>query len=156
MFRLDPGWLFLMAGSVLIAATVLIPAADDLTEAQWHRERALSVERFRANRLENYSVFMDAVAREDRTLIESLAATQLNLAPADKRPMLDLAAGLSLRPSSASVFPALEPEFRPASPPKLPQTLLHTWATDDHKRLWLIVVGAVCMLVGMLPASVRR
>jgi len=150
LFRLDPGWLFLIAGLALLAATVLIPAADDLAEARWHRDRATAVENYRAKRLENYSDFLDAVARQDQSLLLSLAATQLNLAPADRVPMLDTT---EVGTRSASVFPALEPTFIPAQAPRRPDSTLQRWATDNRKRLWLIVSGGMCVLIGLLPPT---
>src|SRR5690606_28720128 len=135
LFRLDAGWLFLVAGAALLVATVLIPAADDLAEARWHRDRAIAVEKYRAKRLENYSEFLDAIARQDRSLIVSLAATQLNKAPADRLPMLDTT---DVGTRSASVFPSLEPVFEAAPAPQRPESVLQRWATDNRRRLWLI------------------
>ncbi len=152
LFAIDAGWLFLVAGLALLAATVLIPAADDLAEARWRRDRAVAVENYRVRRLENYSDFLDALARQDQTLVLSLAATQLNLAPENRVPMLDPA---ELGTHSASVFPALEPAFIPAPPPKRPASTLQRWATDNRRRLWLIVSGGVCVLVGLLPPARR-
>ena len=40
LFRLDAGWLFLAAGLALLAATVLIPAHDDLQQAELVLARA--------------------------------------------------------------------------------------------------------------------
>lgn len=139
-----------MAGTALLVATVLIPAADDLAEARWHRDRALAVERYRGQRLENYSEFLDAIARQDRSLVVSLAATQLNKAPANRMPMLDTT---EVGTRSASVFPSLEPVFEAAPAPRRPDSMLQRWATDNRRRLWLIVSGGVCVLIGLLPPA---
>ncbi len=153
LFRIDPGWLFLIGGAALLSATVLVPAVDDLAEAAWHRERALAVERYRTRRLENYTLYLDALDRHDPTVVLSLAATELNVAPADRLAVIDASeSGLP----GASVFPALEPEFRTPRPRSQPQSVLQRWATDERARLWLIAAGAVSMLIGLLPAATKR
>lgn len=53
----------------------------------------------------------------------------------------------------ASVFPALEPP-----PVVLPvqtkvDSTLRKLATTDATRVWLLAGGALCMLLGLLPAS---
>jgi len=152
LFRIDPGWLFLIAGAALLSATVLVPAVDDLSEAAWHRDRAMAVERYRTRRLENYTLYLDALERADPTVVLSLAATELNLAPADRLAVIDASEnGLP----GASVFPALEPEFAAPGPRARPRSLLQRWATDERARLWLIAGGALCVLLGLLPAARR-
>lgn len=152
LFRFDPGWLFLIAGAALIAATVLIPVNDQLASAQWQRDRAIAVERYRAKRLENYSAYLDAVERQDRTVVLWLAATQLNLAPADKMTMLEPG---DLALPKADVFANLEPTFQDVPVRVKPQSLLQTWTTSERHRLWLIAAGALCVLIGLLPPSRR-
>lgn len=152
LFRIDPGWLFLLAGAAVIAVTVLIPAVDDLSEAKWHRDRARAVEQYRSQRLGNYSLYLDALSRREPTLVMSLAATQLNLAPADKLPMLDLSErGLP----DATVWAGLEPELAKVPSPPRPNSMLQRWATNEGIRPWLLAGGAFCLLLGLLPASRR-
>jgi len=129
---------------------VLIPAVDDLREAEWNRDRARSVELYRQERLENYAGYLDAVRREDRTLVVSLAATQLNLAPADKLAMLDRRqTGLP----DAGVYAALEADLMPVPKPPAPNSWLQRWATNERTRMWLIAAGALSILVGLLPMA---
>lgn len=153
LFRLDPGWLFLVSGAAILSATVLIPAADDLARAKHERDRARAAERWHAKRLENYSAYLDALQRRDPTLVLSLASTQLNLAPVDKQAMLD-ASDLSLPP--ADVFAGLDPSFTGAAALPRPRSLLQRWTTDDRTRPWLIAGGALSVLVGLMPATRRR
>jgi hypothetical protein len=153
LFRFDPGWLFLIAGMAMLAATVLIPARRDVVKAEWQRDRAIAVEQFRAKRLSNYSAYLDAVNRHDPTVVISLAATQLNMLPSDKRVMLS-PGDMSLPP--ADVFGALEPSFTDVSPPRAPRSLLQKWTTDDKKRLWLLALGGLAVLIGLLPAARGR
>ncbi|MBL8745989.1 MAG: hypothetical protein JNK58_06485 [Phycisphaerae bacterium] len=153
LFRVDPGWLFLCSGISLLAATVMIPALDDLRQAEWNRDRARAVEDYRKQRLSNYSQYLEAVRNEDRSLVVSLAATQLNLAPADKQPMLD-ASQIGLPP--VDVLSALEPSLaHPPSPPP-PRSTLQKWATNARTRPWLLGAGGLFILIGLMPASRSR
>lgn len=151
---LDPGWLFLLPGLVIVAATVLIPAIDDLDQARLARARALAAENYAAQRLRAHADYLAALERGDRDLALSLVAQQLNLAPVD-REILPL--GLEpMAQRSASPFPELEP----AAPPTLvriaPDSMLQRWTTDDRTRLWLLAGGSLCTLIGLLPATTPR
>ncbi len=149
---IDPGWLFLIAGLAILAATVLIPATDDLAATKFQRERALAIEQHRLQRLARYEEYLEALDNREPSLVLSLAASQLNEIPEGRAPIPGQRGALGAM-SDASVFPSLEP---PAL--KLPvrvesRSMLHRWTNDDQKRLWLIVGGAACVLVGLLPAS---
>jgi len=149
---LDAGWLFIVAGLMVIGATVLIPAADDLNEARFLRDRAALVQGHRDERLDRYESYLGALERHEPPLVMSLAASQLNQIPADKSPFLTSAYSAT---ASASVYPALEP-----APLRMPErhkigSTLERWTTDPSTRLWLIAGGAVCVLVGLLPKARR-
>jgi len=150
--RLDPGWLFIAAGLMVLGATVLIPAADDLGEARFLRDRARLVEGHRDDRLNRYENYLGALDRREPPLVLSLAASQLNQIPVDRAPFLDAGASAT---ASASVYPALEPApLRLAERGKIGSTL-ERWTTDPTMRLWLIAGGAVCVMVGLLPKARR-
>lgn len=150
---LDPGWLFLLAGLAILAATVLIPAQDDLDEARWLRDRALAVEAHRQQRLDRYGEYLSSLDNADQSLIQSLAASQLNQIPDDRVP---LPGATDTARSSASVFPALEPDPLRLSDRAKVGSMLERWTTDDRTRIWLIGAGALCVLIGLLPQAVRR
>lgn len=151
--RFDPGWLFMLPGAVIVAATVLIPAQDELAVALWRRDAALATLDHRTARLRNYSAYLDALDRKDDAVLLDLAARQLNLAPEGRRPILTPVSAVQL---SASVFPQLEPA--PVEKPglDLPRTILRKLTTDNRTRLWLAAFGALCILIGALPASTPR
>lgn len=156
---LDPGWLFVIAGLTLLLASALIPAAEQVREARWQRDRALLVEKHRQERMQRYQEFTTALENGEKPLVLALAASQLNQIPLDRVPIgvgstnggyTDIKAG------SASVFPNLEPD-----PIELPEyhkfdTTLSRMVTDEKARPWVLVVGSVLVLVGLLPASRRR
>lgn len=154
---LDPGWLYLLAGIVLLAATVLIPAMDELAEVRVERDRVLALEKHRADRLSRYEDYLGALDREEPSLVMALAASQLNQIPQSQSLILEpadvFAGGGS---ASASVFSGLEPP-----PLKLPEgrkvdSILERWATGERSRTWLIAAGAVCLLMGLLPRAAGR
>ncbi len=134
----------------MIAATVLIPAADDLAYAEWLRDRALAVEQHRLSRLARYEEYLAAIEQRQPALVQSLAASQLNQIPAT----LAIIPGAKVNAESdASVFPALEPP-----PLRLPDrrqvhSTLQNWTTNDGIRPWLLIGGAACVLLGLLPPS---
>lgn len=156
LVRLDPGWLFLIAGIATLAATVLIPAAADLDEARWQRNKALAIERHRLDRLERYGQYLAAVQRGDEDVTLSLLATQLNLSPVARIPLTPV---VDPGRTNASPFPALEPDpltLPERSPLQEHPSILLRLTTSDHHRLWLIAGGVFCTLIGLLPPVVRR
>lgn len=149
---LDTGWLFLLAGSAVLVATVLIPAVDDLAQARQDRDLALSYEHHREARLANYREFAERLTQPDDELVLHLARTQLNLVPEGERAIV-LPADLGER--SASLLPDLEPRYVEPVYDQPRDTLLRRWATGHRSRLWLIAGGALCVLIGLLPPARR-
>lgn len=147
---IDAGWLFLIAGVALLGATLLIPAADDLAEARWIRDRALAVENHRMARLSRYEEYLGALENKDPSLVLSLAASQLNQIPADTA----IIPGLEIAPDAdASVFLALEPPPLVLPERKVIDSRLQRWATDSSKRVWLLAGSALLIMIGLLPPS---
>ncbi len=151
LFRFDTGWLYLLPGIAIICATLLIPAYDDLVDAQYQRSQALALEQFRSERLRSYTAYLDAVRTNDETVLLSLAATQMNLIPSGSEVLIAPAAQISDLP--ASPFPSLEPDYTPPTPPNRVESLLRRLAVNDTTRLWLLAGGMMCILLGLLPAS---
>ncbi|MBL8764199.1 MAG: hypothetical protein JNM07_08010 [Phycisphaerae bacterium] len=150
----DPGWLFLAAGTALLGATVLIPAWEDLELTRWKLAVARAVEQQRTERVGTYTEFLGALERGDETLVQSLAARQLGQVPEGYS--LLTPEGAESAPRSASPFEGLEPG-RIVLPRKPERTsVLAKWTSDDRTRLWLIAVGALSVLIGLLPPTVRR
>ncbi len=150
---IDAGWLFLISGVALISFTVIIPAYNDLQDARFYRERMRLAEDHRELRLSRYQEYQSALNRADDTLVRSLAAMQLNQAPADQE-LIKSEGDIATR--TASPFGSLEPPPL-VLPEKVdpPKSTLEKWATDDRSRLWLLAAGALLILVGMLPAARR-
>ncbi len=154
LFPFDAGWLFLLPGLALLSATVLIPAYNDLMDARWSRDRAAAIEQNRLDRLNRYGVYLDALEREDPSVVKSLAASQLNMVPESFEPLAPMRDPSNI---PATVFPLLEPDpsVVPNVPPAREQSRLEVWSTSDRTRVWLIAAGGLCVLVGLLPTAVR-
>ncbi|MGE3109143.1 MAG: hypothetical protein AB7G11_17350 [Phycisphaerales bacterium] len=154
LIPIDAGWLFLLPGLVLLSATVLIPAYNDVLDARWARDRAAAIEQSRLDRLSRYGQYLDALERQDPSVVKSLAASQLNMVPESYEP---LSPPVDPANVPASVFPLLEPEPLTISnlPPARQKSRLEVWSTSDRTRVWLIAAGGLCVLVGLLPPAVR-
>ncbi|MGP1310686.1 MAG: hypothetical protein ACTS27_10855 [Phycisphaerales bacterium] len=155
LFRLDPGWLFLGAGLALLAATVLIPAQDDLQKAELVLAQAKAEHAHASERLANYAEFLDALNRGDEGLMLQLAATHLNLTPADRSPILGI--GGSAEPDGLiDTFAPLEPAPPAAYVRVPPDSMLYRWSTGESSRLWLLAGGSLLTLIGLLPPGASR
>lgn len=158
LFRFDPGWLFLIAGLALIAAAVLIPAADDLARAEHHRTVALALEQHRADTLARHAGFAQHLDAREPGLLTALAADQLNIAPAG-RTVLMAPARRYTGPDSAQLpgtLATLREPFVPPPAPSPPDSALQRLATGERSRLALIAVAALCVFYSLLPAARPR
>ena len=136
----DPGWLFVIAGGVIFAATALIPAYDDAHAAERQVEQAEVWAIHQTTRVERYSEYLDALVREDPTLMASLVTTHLHLRPEGKRAILFENPELMARQTIddfANVEPA--PPRTPPPPPARPHRPTPSrssgrWRTGCSKR----------------------
>jgi len=137
-------WLYLAAGVALLAAVAIIPAHEELDRARVIQQKAeVAVERRRAMR-EDAGERLSALAAPSEALLASLAQTHLNLAPTGSR-------AISLPVRALPVRVALASDGAPAEAE--PRSLLARLATGRPWRSLMIVLGAVCVLVGLLPAA---
>ncbi len=152
----DPGWLYVLAGGVVFAAVVLIPAIDDARHAEAVAMRARVWADHQTTRVERYSEYLDALDRRDPTLIASLAAAHLHLAPAGKRVLLP-ADTSALADTDAIVFADIEPPA-PVAPAGYtpPDSILARLARGDRSRLVMLAGAALCMLFGLFPPVSAR
>lgn len=152
--RVDPGWLFLVAGLALLGAVVLIPATEDLARARVQRDRALAVEQHRLDRLDRYERFLADLDAAEPSLVFALAERQLNQIPEGRETIPGTGGGRAAE--TLSIFPALEPppvrlpEYTP------PTSILARWTSNPRTRLLLLAGGGICVLVGLLPPARPR
>ncbi len=153
LFALDPSWLFLGAGLSLVVAAALIPAFDDLSQARYHRDRAVAMERYRLERLASYTAFLGAIEDGNQTLMRSLASSQLNLTPTDTELVLLPARTAT---SGDDVFTDLDPAYAAPPEPVPVGSTLERWSLDPRTRLWLLASGALFTLIGVLPGVTTK
>ncbi|NNF43763.1 MAG: hypothetical protein HKN62_12120, partial [Phycisphaerales bacterium] len=155
--RVDPGWLFVIAGLAMGAATVLVPTANDLADLR-HMLADLETQELRlSERLEAHARFLDDLERRDPTLLPRLAASQLNLLPEGEEALI-----LVEHPSASVtewIDASVAARTQPGAPthPAFRATALSR-LTDGPPRLWVIAASAVCVFAGLLlgPALPER
>ncbi|GJQ31141.1 MAG: hypothetical protein HBSAPP03_30250 [Phycisphaerae bacterium] len=140
----------MLAGLVILAATVLIPAAADVEQARWQRDRALAVEKHRQQRLDRYEEYLAALEAGEPALVLALAEKQLNQIPADRAVIPGSGA---LETEGVSVFQSLEPPPLVLPEMRLNESLLSRWARDGVTRMLLLAGGAICVMIGLMPPS---
>ena len=145
LFRIDPGWPFVIAGLLLLVAGVLIPAQRDLQELRNTLEIHRALEDQSIRQLAAYDRFLNDLDHGDEQLVGRLAASQLNLMPKDERSMLLVP---SLNATVTQWIEDSEPAILP-NPPAYPDTLLSRLATGP-RRLWVLACGAFLVFVGLM------
>jgi ABC-type sugar transport system permease subunit len=146
----DPGWMFLVAGLVLVVSSVLVPASYDLWVMRTQLRHLDAQERENFNRLEAYGRFVQSLDSNDPQLVRRLAAAQLNLVPSGETPLIRQSTAnrtptewvdMTVAPVRASVVP-------------FPDSLLSR-LTLGRKALWVAGAGVMCMFLGLLSAPLR-
>jgi len=153
---LDPGWLFLIAGVALLGACILLPALEDAAEVKFRRDLVLSVETHRDLRLSRYEEFIGAVDSRNPQLIISLAESQLNQIPIDRGSLSTTSNpqdGTQSAAANASVFPSLEPAPLVLTKRAKQLSRLEGLTTNEGTRKWVLVVGAISVLIGLIGWS---
>ncbi len=148
---LDAGWLFLLAGLALLASAVMIPAARDLDRAHWRRDRVLLTEMHRLHRLTRHEAYLGAVLDENDAVVYQLAATQLGLVPSGTEIVELVNDGPT---ASTLVFASLEPPSIELPAFRETESRLARLANGERSRLWVLAVGSILVLIGLLPPSV--
>lgn len=149
-FLFDPGWLFVLAGLVLVASAALVPATYDLWVMRTQLRHLDAQERENGLRLDAYSKFVAALDAADPQLVRRLAASQLNLVPRGERPVI-VAATAGQTPIEWA--DAAVPDVRATVDP-FPDSLLSR-LTLGRKALWIAGAGAMCIFLGLLSSPIR-
>ncbi|MHC4103217.1 MAG: hypothetical protein ACYSW1_20320, partial [Planctomycetota bacterium] len=148
--RLDAGWLYILAGLALCAAGIPVPARRDLEDLRRQLDRLADERAISDARLHAYGSFLHLLNEDDPALIRRLAAAQLNLVPADEKPVLMAAS------RTATVTNWIDENIQPravvAEP--APVTLLGR-LVGGRGRLWVLAAGIVVVFVGLLLDDIR-
>ncbi len=153
LWRLDPGWLFVLAGLALCSAGILIPAQSDLRAINDQLQDLREAEVVAASRLQAHQDFLVDLERQDPALIRRLAAAQLNLVPQGETPLL-------VTPSvHAPVTDWIDATVRvdQDEPPPQRESILSRLSCGPE-RVWLLAAGALSLFVGLLidPSLMKK
>ncbi|MDA0802563.1 MAG: hypothetical protein O2819_02245 [Planctomycetota bacterium] len=148
LFRIDPGWLFLSAGLLLIGASVLVPQEGRLHEL---REQLVVMERleeYGERRVAAYDGFVAAVERADPAVIRRLAASQLRVIEPGYERVAEAAS--ASEPVSSWVDAAVPTPWVESEAP--PDSLLARWTAGRH-QFWMGGLGAFSTFIGLVMGS---
>lgn len=150
LFRLDPGWPFVIAGLLLLAAGILIPGHRELLELKGELVRQETREEVAFERLRAYDEFLSGVRESDPEVIRRLAMAHLNKIPAGEESLL-LTPGMNR--TVGEWVEASIPDRTVVVPP-YPDTVLARWAIGPG-RLWLLGAAVTLLFAGFVlgPAT---
>jgi hypothetical protein len=145
LFRIDPGWPFVLAGLALLVAGILIPAQRELHELRGQQAMVEATEARVYARLEAYDRFLQDLRSREPDLIRRLAIAHLNMVPKGEQSLL-LTPGLD-----QTVAQWIDESVPPVQvqPEPYPDTLLGRLAVGPN-RLWLLAASVFLLFVGML------
>ncbi len=145
LFRVDPGWPFVVGGLLLVVAGVLIPAQRELHDLREALEVQRAVEDQSVRQLAAYDRFLNDLEHGEPRLVKRLAASQLNLMPVGERPYLFAP---SVHGTVTDWIEASEPLELP-EPAAYPDTLLSRLA-QGPRRLWVLGCGVFLTFLGLM------
>jgi len=145
LFRLDPGWPFVLAGLALLMAALLIPAQRELHELRNEVERIDASESRVYAQLQSYDQFLQELKSGNPDLVRRLAMAQLNMVPKGEQSLL-LTPGLNQTVAQWIQESVPTPVVTPAP---YPDTLLARFALGPN-RLWMCAASVFLLFVGFL------
>jgi len=149
LFRIDPGWPFVISGLALIVSAVLIPAQRELHDLEQRLIVHQKYEERAEAEIKAYEMFLKDLANDatNERLLERLVRAQLNKMPKDERPLL-------LMPTANETVPTwIESSVTVEIPKPTPyaDTLLSRIASGP-RRLWVLATGAFLVFLGVMFA----
>lgn len=145
LFRFDPGWPFVVAGLLLLAAGILIPGHRELLELRGELVRQETVEQVTFEQLRAYDEFLAGVRESDPEVIRRLAMAHLNKIPAGEESLL-LTPGMN---QTVGEWVQSSIPDRTVVVPPYPDTVLARWALGPG-RLWMIGMAVTLLFVGFV------
>lgn len=144
-------WMYFLSGLAILVAVFLLPSAADLDAVRLVRDQAIATETHHADRVARYERFLGALEDGDPATIELLAQSQLGVVPSDREALI-----MPGQPSDPMVFELLEPEPMGVARGAHEPSRLERLTIERVPRAILIVVGAIAVLMGILPPAERK
>ena len=144
-------WMYFLGGLALLVAVFLLPSVADLDTVKRVRDQAIATETHHSERVARYERFLGALENGDPATMELLAQSQLGVVPSDREALI-----LPGMPGDPMVFELLEPE--PVVSPNAPHKVsrLERLTTERVPRAIMILIGAIAVLMGILPPAVKK
>ena len=141
-------WLIFVSGLAILVCALILPAQVDLRQTQIQRDLALHIEDARIARNARYTQFLAAIEHPDESTVQLLAMSQLGLIRDNREALL-----IEGQPADPQLFEFLEPIQSPFVSHARPLTRLEQLTTGERSRLWVMLIGAVAVMYGILPAA---
>jgi hypothetical protein len=149
LFRIDPGWPFVISGLALIVSAVLIPAQRELHDLEQRLVVHQKYEERAEEEIKAYQMFLKDLANDatNERLLERLVRAQLNKMPKDERPLL-------LMPTANETVPTwIESSVTVEIPKPTPYAdTLFSRIASGPRRLWVLATGAFLVFLGVMFA----
>lgn len=141
-------WLIFVSGLVVLVAALILPAQIDLRETRIQRDLALHIEQSQHTRIDRYQEFLKQLESPSASTVDLLAMSQLGIIPDDREALI-----VQGKPADPQLFEFLEPT-QPAFEPRVMRVShLEEFTTGSRSRLWVVLIGAVAVMYGLLPAA---
>lgn len=143
---IDGGWLFILAGLAVCAATLLIPAQQDLHSVTLQRAQLQAHSLASTRRMAAYDTVLDGLQQQDPVVMKRLASNQLNLLPEGETPILMDA---SATDGSLDAWVQKTTWQDPAPEPLARDTVLARLSSGPYRTV-MIAAGIFCIFLGLL------
>jgi hypothetical protein len=156
-----PGWMFLLAGVVLVSAGLLMPAWLQVRQMQWqHRIMQLQAEQLE-RQASGYQQFNAALDAEDPILLQRLAYHYLGLKPAGATLIGESESKRAADPGMVCIVQASLHHPVPRAGVDLPRPQPNrsrlARLTTGRSRLALLAAGVLCLAAGVTtPTLIDR
>ena len=149
---MDFGWLSILAGLVICAFAVLLPAQEGLEKAQRQLVILEQQATWLTSRLIAYDAFLQDLERAEPDFLKRLAASQLNLIPAGHTPILqDVSAG------QASIEAWIESTVDgPLLPDHVQVESVLGRISRGSFRTVFVAIGMLCVFFGLMTSMPNR
>lgn len=141
-------WMILASGLVVLVVALILPAQADLRATREQRDFSLHIENSQHDRIARYKSFLSQLDTPSQATVDLLAMSQLGLIPKN-RTTLDT----FTKQSDPRIFEILEPAPVPFISAQKPASRLEKLTTSHDSQLWVILIGAVAVMYGLLPAT---
>ncbi len=141
-------WMIFAAGLVVLVAALILPAQIDLRETRLQRDLALHTEQAQQTRINRYRVFLEQLENPSASTVDLLAMSQLGMIADDREALI-----IPGQPADPQLFEFLEPTLPAFEPRIVTASYLEEFSTGTRSRLWIVLIGAVAVMYGLLPPA---